>query len=251
MSLFPIFKVNKLSEKNKTDTIFVFFGTNLDIDDPNELFKSDPTNKAFTDIFSKEEFDHIKTNNIPVVFVNQSIHIDDSIGIIKLKVFEALRRSVSMSEIYLFCLKNEKLNPITMYQNLTQNDNLPLTRIRLEQMLKNIYDDDGEPIDFGLPKKEKYTFDDILKLDLTERTYLVAKVLGQKFVFNHEYPFIADPFYVTEYDALLENSRRELTSLNNSLLLETFPIFQNTIYLCTAPDVFSKKTDVSIEYRYS
>jgi hypothetical protein len=248
MSLFPIFKVNKLSEKNKTDTIFVFFGTNLDIDDPNELFKSDPTNEAFTDVFLKEELDNIKTNNIPVVFLNQSIHIDDSIGIIKLKIFEALRRSVSMSEIYLFCLKNEKLNPITMYQNLTQNDNLPLTRIRLEQMLKNIYDDDGEPIDFGLPKKEKYTFDDILKLDLTERTYLVAKVLGQKFVFNHEYPFIADPFYVTEYDALLENSRRELTSLSNSLLLETFPIFQNTIYLCTAPDVFSKKTDVSIEY---
>ena len=141
-----------------------------------------------------------------------------------------MRRAVSMSEIYLFCLKSEKLNPITMYQNLTQNDHLPLTKIRFEQMLKNIYDeDDGEPIDFDLPIKDKYTFDDILKLDLTERTYLVAKALGQKFVFNNEYPFIADPFYVTEYDALLEHSRRELTSLNNSLLLETFPIFKNTI----------------------
>ena len=77
---------------------------------------------------------------------------------------------------------------------------------------------------------------------------MVAKILGQKFVFNHEYPFIADPFYVTEYDSLLENSRKELTTLNNSLLLESYPIFQNTIYLCLAPDVFSKKTDVSIEY---
>ena len=253
MSLFPIFKVNKLSDQNKTDIIYVFFGTNLDINDkdPNDLFKSDPTNDAFSNIFDEQELNDIRRKNIQVVFLRQSIHIDDSIGVIKLKIFEALRRSVSMSEIYLFCLKGEKLNPITMYQNLTQNDYLPLTRVRLEQMLKNIYDEEGEPIDFGLPKKEKYTFDDILKLDLTERTYLVAKILGQKFVFNNEYPFIADPFYVTEYDALLEHSRNELTSLNNSLLLETVPIFKNTIYLCAAQDVFAvagNKKGISIEY---
>ena len=247
MSLFPIFKVNKLTNKNRTETIFVFFGSNLE-EDPNELFKKDPSNKTFQNIFSKEELDNIDTNKIRVEFLKQSIHIDDSIGIIKLKIFEAVQRSVSMSEIYLFCLKNEKINPITMYQNLTQNDRLPLTKIRLEQMLKNIYDENGKPIDFELPKKEKYTFDDILNLDLTGKEYLVAKILGQKFVFNHEYPFIADPFYVTEYDTLLEHSRGELTTLNNSLLLESFPIFQNTIYLCVAPDVFQKETDVSIEY---
>jgi hypothetical protein len=248
MSLFPIFKVNKLTNKNKTGTIFVFYGTNLEEDqDPNELFKRDPKNKAFVpNVFTEKELDEIDKNK--VIFLKQSIHIDDSIGVIKLKIFEALQRSVSMSEIYLFCLKNEKINPITMYQNLTQNDRLPLTRIRLEQMLKNIYDENGRPIDFELPKKDKYTFDDILNLDLTGKEYLVAKILGQKFVFNHEYPFVADPFYVTENDALLENSREELTTLNNSLLLESFPIFQKTIYLCIAPDVFSKKTDVSIEY---
>jgi hypothetical protein len=32
MSLFPIFKVNKLTNKNKTETIFVFFGSNLEED---------------------------------------------------------------------------------------------------------------------------------------------------------------------------------------------------------------------------
>ena len=231
MSLFPIFKVNKLTNKEETDTIYVFSGSNLDLDeDLVELFERDPDNEAFAKVFNKTELDNIKSNNIKVEFVKQTIHIDDSIGIIKLKIFEAIHRTASMSEIYLFCLKNEKLNPITMYQNLTQNDRLPLTRVRLEQILKNIYDEDGDPIDFGLLKKEKYTFDDILSLDLTERDYLVAKILGQKFVFNNEYPFIADPFYVTEYDALLEHSRSELTSLNNSLLLETSDIFNNTIF---------------------
>ena len=229
MSLFPIFKVNKLSGINKTGAIYVFFGNDLDVIDPEKLFAQDPTNAVFADIFDEYDLTEIKQKNINVIFLKQSIHIDDSIGVIKLKIFEALDRSVSMDEIYLFCLKNEKLNPITMYQNLTQNDYLPLTRVRFEQMLKNIYDEDGESIDFGLPIKDKYSFDDILKLDLTERQYLVAKNLGQKFVFNHEYPFIADPFLVTEYDTLLENSRRELTSLNNNLLLETLPIFKNII----------------------
>ena len=247
MSLFPIFKVNNISDKNKTDTIYVFFGNNLDIEDPNELFKRDPENIAFAEIFDADELDNIKTKNIDVIFLDQSIHIDDSIGVIKLKIFEALNRSISMSEIYLFCLKFEKLNPITMYQNLTQNDYLPLTRVRFEQMLKNIYNMDGEPIDFGLVKKDKYSFDDILKLDLIDRDYLVAKILGQKFVFSNEYPFIADPFLVTEYDALLEHSRRELSSLNNNLLLETVPIFKNTIYLCLASNVFSKQK-LSLEY---
>jgi hypothetical protein len=257
MSIFSIFKVNKLTNKNKTDTIYVFCGSNLDLDldaDPNELFERDPDNEVFANVFNQGELDNLKANkDIRVEFLRQTIHIDDSIGAIKLKIFEAIRRSASMSEIYLFCLKenkDEKLNPITVYQNLTQNDRLPLTHVRLEQVLKNIYDEDGQPIDFHLPKKDKYTFDDILSLDLTneQNNYLIAKVLGQKFVFNNEYPFIADPFYVTEYDAFLENSRRELTTLNNSLLLETFPIFNNTIYLCLAPDVFLKNPDVSIEY---
>ena len=111
-----------------------------------------------------------------------------------------------MSELYLFCLKFEKLNPITIYQNLTQNDKLPLTRIRMNQLLLNLYDDEGNVMNFDFPNKSQYTFDDILKLDLNEKTYYVGKPLGQKFVFSNEYPFIADPFLVTEYDSLLEFS---------------------------------------------
>ena len=139
MSLFPIFKVNKLSGINKTGAIYVFFGNDLDVIDPEKLFAQDPTNAVFADIFDEYDLTEIKQKNINVIFLKQSIHIDDSIGVIKLKIFEALDRSVSMDEIYLFCLKNEKLNPITMYQNLTQNDYLPLTRVRFEQMLKNIF----------------------------------------------------------------------------------------------------------------
>ena len=259
MSLFPIIKVNIIAGRDKTDKIIVFYGTNLDtgdaaktmdIADINDLFQKNPNHNMFVDIFDKTELDNIQKSRIPVVFVEQQIHIDDSIGVIKLKIFEAMQQLMSMDELYLFCLKKERLNPITVYQNLTQNDKLPLTRVRLNQMLLNIYDTDGQLIDFGLPEKPKYGFDDVLKLDLLEREYLVANILGQKFVFNSEYPFIANPFLVTEYDTLLEHSRKEMTSLNNNLLLETGPFFKNTIYVCLAQNIFelSETTDVSIEY---
>lgn len=87
MSIFPIFKVNKLSDTNIVDTIYVFYGSQ-EIDDPNNMFSNDPTNKAFENVFNKDELDYISTNKINVIFVNQSIHIDDSIGVIKLKIFE-------------------------------------------------------------------------------------------------------------------------------------------------------------------
>ena len=251
MSLFQTFKVNKLTNKNETGTIYVFYGSNSgeEISDPNDVFIKDPTNKMFKNVFEENELDDIKKNNIDVEFINQSIHIDDSIGVIKLKIFEAISKEASMSELYLFCLKSEKLNPITVYQNLTQNDRLPLTKIRLNQLLLNLYNEDGNIIDFNLPNKEQYTFDDILKLDLLERDYLIGKPLGQKLVFSNEYPFIADPFLVTEYDNLLENSRRELSTLSANLLLETGPIFRNTIYLCLAKDVFlSNEDDISSDY---
>jgi hypothetical protein len=249
MSLFPIFKVNKLSEKNTIDTIYVFCGSRFS-EDINDLFDEDPRNKTFSDIFDKDELKSITTKKIDVVFINQTIHIDDSIGVIKLKIFEAIAKQASMSEIYLYCLKSEKLNPITVYQNLTQNDRLPLTKIRFNQLLQNLYDENGETMQFDLKDKLQYSFDDILKLDLNERTYLVGKPLGQKFVFSNEYPFISDPFAVTEYDSLLEHSRKELTTLNSNLLLETGPIFKNTIYLCLAKDVFEMAiiNEISTEY---
>ena len=252
MSLFPIFKVNKMSDKNIIDTIYVFYGSRFseEIDDPNEMFDEDPGNKVFVDIFNKDELNEIQKNKIDVIFINQAIHIDDSIGVIKLKLFEAISRKASMSELYLYCLKYEKLNPITVYQNLTQNDKLPLTKIRMEQLLLNLYDENGQLMEFGLEDKIQYTFDDILKLDLNEKTYLVGKPLGQKFVFLNEYPIIADPFLVYEYDNLLENSRREVSTLSSNLLLETGPIFRNTIYLCLAKDVFeiADINDISTEY---
>ena len=71
MSLFPIFKVNKLSDKNVTDTIYVFYGSRFSEleNNPNDLFADNPSNNAFKDIFNKEELDYINKNKIDVILL--------------------------------------------------------------------------------------------------------------------------------------------------------------------------------------
>ena len=60
MSQFPIFKVNKLINKNDIETIYVFFGSRFsDVKgNLNELFKDEPTNKIFDGVFEKSELDN-------------------------------------------------------------------------------------------------------------------------------------------------------------------------------------------------
>jgi len=165
MKSFPIFKVNKLSDTTTIDTIYVFNGFQFS-DDLNTLIKTEKTNEKFAHIFTEEEWNNKIKHNIDVKFINENIHMDDSIDVIKLKIFGAIGKVASMDELYLFCLKKEKLNPITVYQNLTQNDKLPLTKILMEQVTLNLYDKNGKPLDIKLPDKPQYSFDDVLKLDL-------------------------------------------------------------------------------------
>ncbi len=254
MSSLQIFKVNHLIDKNKIDTIYVFYGSNLDIDedtDLTELFKADPTNKLFDNIFTQEELQNIKDKDIDVEFLNEAIHIDDTIGVIKLKIVLALGIRTTIDELYLYSLKKEKLLPSLVYQMLTQNDTITLTYERLQTLLLNIRDKYGNPIDFNIRKKEKYTFEDILELGLETSEYYVTKVLGQKFfMVINEYPYIIDPYYLEEYDPLLEQSNKEITTLNSHLLLNNGEIINNNIYLCSAEDVLNHCSAENIPEEY-
>ena len=94
----PIYKVNRMKDEKTIESIHVFFGphkkqTNLD-----KLFKTDPTNPLF-DFFNEEELTSIKDNNIPVVFSKQQIHLDDSIGTIKIKISNEFNNTFSLEEI--------------------------------------------------------------------------------------------------------------------------------------------------------
>ena len=243
-----IYKVNYLLDNNVIDTIIVFYGSSPEISNPTELFNSDPMNNAFVNkntgmhIFNEEELKHVKDKNINVRFSSQQIHFDDSIGTIKLKILNEYNRKFSFEEIYLFCMKEEVIDAVSVYQSVTQNKNIELTRVRLEQFLLNVVRGENGFADFNLPDKDVYTYDDVLALNLHQKPFWISTVLGQKyFLVENEYPFVINPFDVTEYDPYFEKtSRKYLSTLNNRLLLNTGKIIGNNIYLCLAQDVLNR-----------
>jgi hypothetical protein len=230
-----VYKVKQLIN-GTINTIYVFNGKK---------------SNEFKKVFTEEEIQQIKTENIIVKYSKQQIHFDDSIGTIKIKILNELKKEIILDEIYLYCQKKETLNAVSVYKSLTQNNNIQLTKVRLEQFLSNINSDESgenfkEPVE-----KEIYTYDDIFEMNFNNKKFIINSVLGQKFfIVENEYPFVCNPYEVSDYDTFFERSaRKSLTTLNNHLLLNSGNIIDNSIYLCLAEDVlqYLNKKDVSEE----
>jgi len=241
-----IYKLNYLVN-GSIDGIIIFYGKiKKDTEEIEELFKS---------IFTDDEIEYINSKKITPIFVEEEIHYDDSISTIKIKILNVLKERlsimVSFDEIYLFCQKLESLNAVSVYQSLTQNKKLELTKIRLQQFLSNIVSDENGNEIVPLADKDVYTFDDILEMKLDNKTYIINKVLGQKFfIVENEYPFVSNPYNITDYDKFFEkNARKSLSTLNGHLLLNSGSIMNNNIYLCLANNVldFVSKKQISEE----
>jgi len=235
-----IYKVKLVTEGN-VNTIFVFTGRRIEKSET-ELFEK---------IFTESEIEQIKNDKITIKFSEQQIHFDDSIGTIKIKILSELRRDISLDEIYLYCQKREMLSAGSVYDSLTQNNRLPLTQVRLDQFISNIVSNESGSLFEKPPEKDVYTFDDIFEMGFDDKTYILNKVLGQKFfIVENEYPFICNPYAVTEYDTFFEKSaRKSLTTLNSHLLLNSGNLIDNSIFLCIADDVISylEPKGVSVE----
>lgn len=234
----PIYKI-KYILNGKIDTIYIFNGK----------ITNNSEEELFNKIFSEKELEQIKSDNIHIKFSEQKIHFDDSISTVKIKILFEIKKDISLEEIYLFCQKKESLNAVSVFQSLTQNNKIPLTKVRLDQFISNIISDENgnilkKPID-----KEIYSFDDIYNMEFENKKYIVNKVLGQKlFIVDNEYPFVCNPYDINEYDTFVEKSiRQSLTTLNSHLLLNTGEIIENSIYLCLAGDVlpFLSRKEVS------
>jgi hypothetical protein len=247
-----IYKINHLTSESTIESIRVFYGQHkTDLD---SLFKREPTNTVFQNIFNQEEMESIKTRNIPVFFSQHQIHKDDSISSIKLKLMHEFKDSFSLEEIYLFCMKEEPLSSASVYQTLTQNKKLELTPLRLYSLLSNIvrevqssneHEQETFAPQFNVSEKKIYDYDDILALNLDGKNFWVNKVLGQKFVvISSEYPFICNPYSVKEFDPIL--TKNSLTTLNSHLLLNAGDIVENNLYLCIAKNVLEHNDEEKI-----
>lgn len=248
----PIIKVNKLTHENKIDAIIVFFGAipSTKVEDIGALFKKEPAHKIFDNVFSSYELDYIHKNAVDVIFIDKSIYLDDSIGIVKLKIYEALLNTISIDEMYLFCFKDEPIDIGVLYHSLTQNDKLSLTYNRIEGALMNVHDNELRLFKSNIRQKSTYTFDDIIQLNLTKTKHVVAQSISQKIVLENNYPFVVNPLLVNTLDTLLDKTHNEITTLSNQLLLDTGKIYSHSIYLCTAEQAFKhfENKQLSTEY---
>ena len=242
-----IFKICLL-KKDKIEKLVVFYGSNKLHDgaediSPTEYFKIEPNASYFKKIFSEEELENISANNITVEFINLSIHLDDSIEEIKRKIILMLESKICFDEIYLFALKEEKVDLTTSFQNITQNDKLDLTKERMSEFLLNF-----DSVDISnLEDKELYDYSDLLTLKFKEYEY-VKKPIGQKFfVENLKYIYTTNPFDVIIFDEFLENYAENMVStLNRTLLLDFGIPKYNTLYCCLAEDVFDYMREANI-----
>ena len=245
-----IIKINILKNNNSVN-IYVFIGkiyNGKNFDDIKELFKTNPSDNFFKEIFTENELENIKTNSINVIFINRLIHLDDTIQDMKDKIILALESSISSDEIYLFSTyNNENNNPEYVYKNLTHNNTIDLTQDRFVQFLLNIGFTDIDKVD----QKDIYDYNDLINIDLDKYT-TIEKSLIEKFIIkNNLYHFIANPFnlYLTD-EFLNTNAENIRTTLNSTLLLSHGKIKNNTIYVCLAEDVLTYAKSVKLNEEY-
>ncbi len=235
-----IFKICLL-DTDRIKEIIVFYGSKKLHDgaeeiSPEEYFKMEPRASNFKEIFNDEELEYIEKHNPKIQFIDLSIRLDDTIEDIKRKIIMSLKNTISFDEIYLFAMKEETVDLITSYQNITQNEKLDLTKDRLSQFLLNF-----KSVDINeLEDKEIYDYSDLLTLKFSEKEF-VKKPLGQKFFINDlKYQYTVNPFDVIIYDDFLEKYAENIvTTLNRGLLLDFGFPYQNNIYCCLAEDVYN------------
>jgi len=218
----PVYKVYHLG-KGKIKDIYVFNG----------LGKKG--NDELSTYFTKEELQKIEKDDVSVTFPSERIYSDDSIDIVKRKVFVATNKSIPTVAMYLFCKQLKPLNDKTEYQELTFNGRRELTVQRFTDYLHNI---NYGPISKVIKSGGPFDYDDILNLKLSSKNWLVDTPLGQRFRNVLLQPYVVNPFSLKEFDPVISSSITNLVSTaDNELVLSTGSMDNSIIYLCDARSI--------------
>ena len=222
-------KVYNLKNEKQVDKIYIFKKSSLDL---NKIFKTNPLHDEFLEL-SKDEKTKYKDK---VVFVNNYIHQDDTIETIKKKLIILFDEKISFEEIYLFARKQIVINDEIIFNNLTQNETMPITRERLFSFLSNISSFDEKQFQ-KINSQDIFSYNDIISLQINN--VQEEKIpLGIRYNLEKSYPVYTDPFEIIEDDDLLKNKQENIVRTFNKDILLDYSILDNTIYLCTAENVF-------------
>jgi hypothetical protein len=215
------------------------------------IFRFEPEEEQINQIFP-EDFDKNKEligkylfniiskindkDEMPDVFIiNESIHEDDTIYDIKRKIISSYNNLITFEEIYLFGFNKKHMDNNEIFEDLTQNTHISITKQLFYQFLSNFENINTDNINLS---KNTFDFNDIIQLKINNENKLIKIPFGQKMFVEKKYQLCSNPFDVVEYDSFITKySNNIVTTNNNNLLLEN-DIYNNTLFLCLAKDVF-------------
>ena len=211
-----IYKINHI-ENNLIKHIYIFTG-GLRVEGENY----GPNGNNF---FNEEEWTNIKQQNIPTTIIPHFIHSDDTVITIKRKLVKFLRLNISTKEIYIFGVSEKVLNPVEIFNNLSQNEKIKVTYERICGFLENIIQTNAEKtsecLDTIGESKEEYTFDDLLMLNnfSWETPKKITFPVGQKLILKNPLLFTSNPYNVSFKDNIIQNEIENIVSTQNNNLL--------------------------------
>jgi len=246
-----MFKINYIV-RDKIEKIFIFFGSHK-LDDginkvePNQLYKIEPTNPLFENIFSKEELENIEKEKIEVELVEQYIHLDDSIETIKQKIKHVFSNTILFEEIYMFYAQETMLDTNKIYKQLTQNKKKKITLDSMLGFLLNFNDLENKSPE----PKNNYEIDDLLQLDIFGNK-LIKKPLGHRLTSSmFKYYFTSNPYESVKEDPYIQENVGQMISTNNSnLLMDYGKIDNNNIYVVIGNDIINESTTTTFINTY-
>jgi hypothetical protein len=239
MSILELYKIFQLKNKDIIENIILFCGDKKT--EYMDEFRQNRRSQKIRILFTHDEWSLIEKQNINIIFSDDIIYLDDTISDVKLKIIRSIpTKEISYKELYLFGEVKKKLFSVQVYENLTQNKKINITKNILDQFLRNIIlNEEKEFVTFDIPEKENYNYDDIISLNIDNNIYYINVEIGNKSnILKNSIYSIVNPFMQIEYDETYEDNRVVETD-NSILLMNTGSLFENRIYVCFAEDVLT------------
>jgi len=150
---------------NKIKKLFVFCG---------EQLSKEEKQISNENIFTEENRKLIDEDDPEIIFIEKLIHLDDTIKTVKKKIVNECLLGFSVPEIYLFGKEEINISSEELYNALTQNDRIALTKERLLQFITQ-FEKIGD-----IQEKNIYDLNDIQDLKL-DTNLSIFKPIGQHF----------------------------------------------------------------------
>jgi len=134
-------------------------------------------------------------------FEDVDVYLDDTISMIKQKIYTESQKSTkihSLYEMYLCIEIKEKLNVETIYKTLSRNEQIKITTSSLRSFFKNIKE--AIVLDDDKDETKEYTLSDLYNIFNPNYYYTIYKPIGQRFGINNNVninEYIMVPAYLT------------------------------------------------------